>query len=142
MGGSPSGVEINPSGEIEISIVKWMQPHGEVHKGFFETVFPPLLNRTLGRFADGLEQAFIGLSHIIGGVTSSAMFLITSPVIGGLGALTGQPDVVPRMFGESLRMAEFGTRMIGAGLQRSASGLTGGFVGLPADPAIPPNRFE
>jgi len=26
------GVEINPSGEIEISIVEWMQPHEHVHE--------------------------------------------------------------------------------------------------------------
>jgi hypothetical protein len=130
------------SGEIEISIVKWMQPDEKSHKGLYETVFPWPLNRTLGRLADGLKDAFIGTSLIFGGVTSSAMFLITMQVIGGLGALTGQPKIVPQMFGESLRMAEFGSRMIGAGLQRSASGLTGGLVSVPLDPAIPPNRFE
>ncbi len=46
----------------EIEIVKWMQPH----KGFCETAFPPLVNRTLGRFGDGLKDAFIGMSFISG----------------------------------------------------------------------------
>lgn len=135
------GSQIHPNGEIEISIVRWMQPDAETHKGFFETVFPPLL-RPFARFGDGFKDAFVGFSLIFGGLTSGAMFLILSPVLGGVGALTGQPGIMPRMFGESLRMAEFGSRMIATGLQRSASGLTGGLVHVPADPAIPPNRFE
>lgn len=120
------------------SDIETITVHGEApHQGGWETFLGGgWLGRTLGRIMDGGETAFVGAAHVFGGIIGTAGIALFSPVIGTAALLAGEPPFqtvgsLLRVSGESV---PFGARLYGAGLGRMASGLTGGWIPVPADP--------
>jgi hypothetical protein len=127
-----------PGDEIEVITV-----HGEApHMGLLETIWrnvPGL--RHLGRLADGAKDFVFGLKLGAGGLIMGVFGVITWPILAPVGFALGQPQISTLLFPTALQTTEMGMRWMGAGLQRSVSGLTIGLVSAPHPPETPPRRF-
>jgi hypothetical protein len=83
--------------------------------------------------AAGLFLMFAGVVH---GVTTIAF----SPLIYGLGRAAGEPGLFGQVLAQSPALMRFGAQSYIAGWQRLGSGVTGGWIQLPADPVYSPPR--
>lgn len=127
--------QIEGEAGIEEIIVRGSESHG-AHEGPFEK----LGLGYFGRVLDGLKEAATGIFFMLAGGIHGTVTVLGFPLIYGILATAGKPELYWRFLNQSPALFQYGAQSYTAGWQRFGSGVTRGWIPLPAEPVYSVGR--